>query len=574
MEGRHSWRARLTIPALALVVVQSGCILAQEDHDPHDPHDGGQVTLDCGDGGLGSTDRQGGDSEGLESMAATVASMGQPELGFVVMTDGTSGFPVPSEEPSTVADCHFDYDETFVYDHDYDYDYHDHDSGASRSPSVMPRAGQRAWPRLADTTTGSNHVAIGATATVEPAPPGTMRFWPSLGGYPLEDDGIVLPTYQDDLPVFARALPWNGQVRCYETPDGPQLLDESQAFDLYSTIVRLTTGGSIDETPSVRTVVGIRGAYPGQLLSNGNLPDRFNDTLILLWRTEEDEKTVREVPASTDPGAADFDWYSSSSLRANRRYRYANGWHRGYHALRVGEYDYLVRDDTNKNGHWDSDRNGWLPPPDLTDHDRVGNGHNIHMASVSAPLGRAAIGRWSAGCQVIPGIANWTHFITKAWTSFGNPVDYYLIDVRDIDPQVWWPCPHEGGTGTHACPFRIAELPFSHAWSTEHGLERRFDQYNCSPANEAGPETVYLLTIDRPGVLVVTVDDVRGDLVDVDVHLLDGDDQHACLARANVTFSRSIEPGRYYIVVDTFVEDGEKGGVERTGPYRLWVSLD
>jgi hypothetical protein len=223
-----------------------------------------------------------------------------------------------------------------------------------------------------------------------------------------------------------------------------------------------------------------------------------------------------------------------------------------------------VRDDHNTNGHWDSDRNGWLPPPGA-DHDRTGGGHNIHMGSVDAPLGTAVVDSWSAGCQVIPGMANWTEFITNAWTTEGDPVNYFLIDVRDIPGEVWTgPCAPDG---THGCPFVIDGFPFTDSGDTSTVATSEFDVYNCSTADESGPEVVFVFTIDRSGVLSVSVDATAPD--DPDVHLLDGDDANACLIRAHVSFEYDITPGRYFVVVDTYVE----AGTVLSGPYTVHVDL-
>ena len=58
--------------------------------------------------------------------------------------------------------------------------------------------------------------------------------------------------------------------------------------------------------------------------------------------------------------------------------------------------------------------------------------------------------------------------------------------------------------------------------------------------------------------------------VDVDVHLLDADDANACLNRAHHSFSQEIEPGRYFIVVDTWVENS---GAVKSGDYTLRVDF-
>ena len=400
-------------------------------------------------------------------------------------------------------------------------------------------------------------------AHIEPLPPGVFHLPPqNPWAHPWFD--IVMPDYADSMPLFGRARTWAEPTRCYETPVGVRMLTEDEAWDLYRRIAEATTGVAMDVTPGVRTVVGLRGAYPGVLAWNGNTPNRFNDTIALLWIDAAGVRHVREFPVNTDTGARDFGVDSSSSLRPNRRYRYVNGWHRTYNALHIDEDAYRVRDDTNNNGHWDSDRNGWLPPLGDPDYDRNGGGHNIHMGSVDAPLGTALVDVWSAGCQVIPGMANWTAFIENAWTAEGDPVNYFLIDTRDIPPEVWTgPCTP---AGTRACPFRIPGFSFDASGNTATAPSDEFDVYNCSTADESGPEVFYVFTTDVSGTLSVSVG--ATDPVDPDVHLLEGADANACLARAHVSLDYPLTPGRYFIVVDTFVD-----GVPLTGPYTLHVEL-
>ncbi len=416
--------------------------------------------------------------------------------------------------------CNFDYDSSFVY--------------PSRRGSLSvaaPATDLDGWPHP------------------EPAPPSysLMR----IAGAAAD---LVMPDYADDMPLFERGQAWTASTRCYETPNGVRELSEAEAFDLYRSIAEKTTGVAFDATAEVRSVVGLRGAYPGTFAWHENRADRFNDTIALLWIDLDGTKHVREFPINTDTGAYDFGTDSSSSLRPNRRYRYSNGWHRGYNALSISETGYRVRDDTNNNGHWDSDRNGWLPPDTGQDRDRAGSAHNIHMGSRNAPLGGAVVGVWSAGCQVIPGMANWTEFIGNAWTDLGDSLDYFLVDVRDIAPDVWNPCEPDG---THACPFRIDELPFDDSADTSAVTTAEFDLYNCSDADESGPEISYLFTTDRSGTIEVTV--AAAAPIDPDIHLLDGDDHRACLARGDATFDYDLTPGRYFIVVDTYESDSHAG---------------
>lgn len=267
----------------------------------------------------------------------------------------------------------------------------------------------------------------------EPAAPYTYVDSQRAGA---ENTELVLPGYEDNMPIFDRGGAWTEATRCYEFEDSARMLTEAEAYDLYCEIAAQSTGTPLITDADVRTVIGIRGAYPGIFYWNGNGPDLFNDTLVLVWVDGDGTKYVREFPGHTDVGAYDFGFEASSFLPANRAYRYVNGVHGDppYSAFRIDERDYTVMNDTNANGHWDDDRNGRLPP-EGDDYLRTGFGHNIHVGSVDGPLGAARVGNWSAGCQLIAGMGNWKAFIRAAWTFEGAALQYFLIDARDIAPR-------------------------------------------------------------------------------------------------------------------------------------------
>ncbi|MBU1220821.1 hypothetical protein KKF34_08655 [Myxococcota bacterium] len=381
---------------------------------------------------------------------------------------------------------------------------------------------------------------------------------------------IVMPGYSDNMPLFDRALNWNGGQRCYEFPSGAELLTEAQAYDFYKDLVYKTLGITMSSTPNFRNVVGIRGAYPGTFTWHRNNPDFFNDTLVLMWIDSSGNKRVKEFPVNTDTGDNNYSSGSTSSLLPNRMYRYQNGTHNGnYNALTMYEYNwgwtYNTADDANANGHWDNDRNGWTGGGS-SDFVRTGSGHNIHMGSVSSPLGTARVGNWSAGCQVIPGVANWTEFITNAWTGTGNQAHYYLIDARDIAKEVWGQnCTPDG---SHSCPWKITSLPYSHSANTANSPNDSFNQYGCSTANESGPEYVYEVKIAQYGTISVSVTCPDG--ADIDVHLLVMDDRNACLTRGHTDFTFDVAPGRYLIVADSWTNSS---GTALSGNYTLNVSF-
>ena len=381
----------------------------------------------------------------------------------------------------------------------------------------------------------------------------------------MKDDEITLPGHLDDMPLYDRAISWD-EARCYQlAEDDGRLLNEEEAFQLYVRLVQTTLWRAVDETPLHRTLIGVRGAYPGTFQWHFNTPNLFNDTLVLLWRDEAGRPHVREFPVNTDTGAHDFGDESSSSLRPNRHYPYINGWHRDYNAIQIDLDRYPVRDDTNNNGHWDSDRNGWLTGLEGgQDYDRLGYAHNIHGSEIDGALPDALVQNYSAGCQVIPGSANWLSFITQTWTGLGDAVDYYLIDARDISPRFFTPCMTEDGS--HACPHSVTQFPYLHQGTTALSEASIYSRYNCSDADESGAERVYVLNLPQRGALRLEVTADEG--VDPDLHLLDGDDAYACRDRAHQLIETDLPEGRYVVIVDTWVD---ASGTALAGEYQLRI---
>lgn len=122
--------------------------------------------------------------------------------------------------------------------------------------------------------------------------------------------------------------------------------------------------------------------------------------------------------------------------------------------------------------------------------------------------------------------------------------------------------PPLAGAGTAGDPLVIDGLPFTHAGDTSAAGERALDVYDAcgSTADESGPEIVYRLEVAAPVTLrLVVVDD---EAVDVDLHLLRGEPAvAACVARADRAIERALEPGTWFVVVDTYVAAGaEQGG--------------
>lgn len=154
---------------------------------------------------------------------------------------------------------------------------------------------------------------------------------------------------------------------------------------------------------------------------------------------------------------------------------------------------------------------------------------------------------------------NWRNLLTIQ--AFAGLVDALLWG----EPAPDAPTPPLVGSGTPADPLQIDALPFVDARDTAVGPSAIIDRYpGCdAPQNEAGPEWVYTFEVTEPTAIEAFVLD-RGD-VDVDLHLLAADvNGDACLQRAHTQLVASLDPGRYHLVVDTFVS---ANGAARSGPY-------
>lgn len=135
-------------------------------------------------------------------------------------------------------------------------------------------------------------------------------------------------------------------------------------------------------------------------------------------------------------------------------------------------------------------------------------------------------------------------------------------DTSDTQP----PCSPEGSWD---CPIAVDTFPYADARDTTEAPASEVDAYSCAPAtDESGGEFVYRVEVAAAGALVTSVDDVSGDAVDVDVHLLSEADPGTCRTRDNREALWIVEPGTWYVVVDTWAD-----GAAFPGPYELQLSF-
>ncbi len=114
-------------------------------------------------------------------------------------------------------------------------------------------------------------------------------------------------------------------------------------------------------------------------------------------------------------------------------------------------------------------------------------------------------------------------------------------------------------TGPSPCPSGVTcvtTFPFGEDRDTSTEPAGKLDSYSCkATVDESGPEVVYRVAVPEAGFLSAAVEEASG--VDVDVHILSAVDASACLDRGNYHARAHVDPGEYYVVIDTFVDNGD-----------------
>ncbi|HOX44334.1 MAG TPA: hypothetical protein PK668_12095 [Myxococcota bacterium] len=135
--------------------------------------------------------------------------------------------------------------------------------------------------------------------------------------------------------------------------------------------------------------------------------------------------------------------------------------------------------------------------------------------------------------------------------------------------------PGDEGAVQPTCPVSpckvIDAFPYQDSDTTLGAPLDAFDGYACAAGvGEAGPEQVYYFELVEPGSLIAMLDDGEEVGADTDLHLLSAYDPQACLARGHKGLSRHLQPGAYFLVVDSW---SDAAGVSHEGPYTLYAHL-
>ena len=179
----------------------------------------------------------------------------------------------------------------------------------------------------------------------------------------------------------------------------------------------------VDTEPGDLNLLCLQGVTPdanGHLALNDNRPDIYNDTVSLVYRTEDNQKAIRHCVGTTDPGR----YYTENPMSAGGaahltfgQHLYKSGPHKGYPALRsLNELNRLWRD---ANGNFKPD---------------IGEAVVESYAGVNVHAGGKTmyIGRWSAGCINIAG-----GFDGEPYQHFIQLVNIHSEDKRAVRVTVW-----------------------------------------------------------------------------------------------------------------------------------------
>lgn len=127
--------------------------------------------------------------------------------------------------------------------------------------------------------------------------------------------------------------------------------------------------------------------------------------------------------------------------------------------------------------------------------------------------------------------------------------------------------------GTLQHPFEIPvdpQLPdYRDARDTRQAPSDVLDRYPGHAQDESGPEFFYRLRCTQRTVVRARIGAEPAG-TDVDLHLVSSVAPTVVIARGDVAVNATLDPGEYFLVLDTYVA----GGVAKPGPYDLVVELE
>jgi hypothetical protein len=132
-------------------------------------------------------------------------------------------------------------------------------------------------------------------------------------------------------------------------------------------------------------------------------------------------------------------------------------------------------------------------------------------------------------------------------------------------------CAVQDGSPLHPFIIPASEpfVPYQDARDTSQSPYDLVDAYPPATQDESGPEYYYVFRLETRAMVDARIAVPEPTGVDVDVHLLRSLDPVSLVARDNASVRAVLDPGTYYLALDTFVSSG----TAKPGPYALHVSF-
>lgn len=219
--------------------------------------------------------------------------------------------------------------------------------------------------------------------------------------------------------------------------------------------------------------------------------------------------------------------------------------------------EYVYRLTLNQISHVDASIQA--PEPDGTDVD-------VHLVSSLSPL--KLIERGHYGVSMTLGAGTYYLILDTYVDGQQNYCGPYDLTVQ-VTPQ-------QQGTvqDVIACSGNVntpLELPFWYEDSrdTSTATSDQFDSYPPNDLDESGPEYIYGFVVEEEVRLAARIRTPEPTGVDIDVHLLSSLSPLTLVKRGDKAVYAILQPGMYYLVLDTYVKDGNA----LPGPYTVSLSV-
>jgi len=229
--------------------------------------------------------------------------------------------------------------------------------------------------------------------------------------------------------------------------------------------------------PSTCQLIGFRGCRintPAQGLSlrpgdPSLVTDHYDDVMLLFGNIAGGSPYLGYVPMTANPG---LYWTRKGRCPSVQpgQYKYMRGPHSGHNALRQADAPVCVIRDLNRNGRMD--------PKDLFDYP-VYTGINIHAGGLSEN-----IGRWSGGCQVIPGGWDGAHWLQLYHRVYGTARQQKIFHYTLVDFAFFVQWDNARQAGVHS-----RHILYGSFGPAVHDLRVKLGVYGDLVDGEWGPKT-------------------------------------------------------------------------------------